>query len=270
MIDCGEATQFRLAQLGVPFSKIHYIFISHLHGDHFYGLFGLLSSWAMQGREHPLTIYSPPGLRAMLRPVLFPNDVFPFRITFVETNPELSEVLLENNTVRVTSIPLCHGVACHGFLFCEQPRLPSMRKEKIAQYDIHYRFIPGIKAGADFVTPDGVVVPHSELVLPPGRVRSYAYCSDTMYYEAVIPFVRGVNLLYHEATFDDALAQAATEKKHSTASQAARIAQLAGVGRLLLGHFSARYADLGILLEQAQSVFRDTVLAEELVCYCVE
>lgn len=261
LIDCGEGTQFQMLKFHVKRHKINQIFISHLHGDHIFGLIGLLMSYDLNGRTNPLHIYSPAGLQAMIEIQLNGEPNFPLH--FHVTNPSLSTLLFENSRVEVTSIPLVHRVPCHGFLFAEKPRPANMVKEKIAAYQIPYQAIPAIKNGADYTLEDGRVISNEELTETPAAVRKFAYCSDTMYSEAILPIIEGVDLLYHEATFMQDLLPQAEKTMHSTAKQAASIAKQAKVKQLILGHFSSRYADLNPLLEEARAVFESTSLVEE-------
>ncbi|BDS13804.1 ribonuclease Z [Aureispira anguillae] len=261
LIDCGEGTQMQMMKYQIKMHKINRIFISHLHGDHIFGLIGLLMTYGLNGREKPLHIYSPKGLQPILniqlqRPLTYP-------LHFHTTDPEKFALLFENETAEVYSIPLVHGVPCHGFLFAEKQAAANMRKDKIKEYKIPYQQIPAIKAGADYVTETGLVIPHSELTLPAAAPCKFAYCSDTMYSEAIVPLIEGVDLLYHEATFMHDLLHQAQSRMHSTAYQAASIAKQANVKRLIIGHFSSRYQDLTPLKKEAQTVFKATSLAIE-------
>jgi ribonuclease Z len=261
LIDCGEGTQFQMLKFKVKRHKINHIFISHLHGDHIFGLIGLLMTYDLSGRTKPLHIYSPAGLQAMIE-IQF-NEEPSFPLHFHVTDPSVSTVLFENSKVEVTSIPLVHRAPCHGFLFAEKPHQANMIKEKIEAYQIPYSEIPAIKNGADYTLEDGTVIPNEELTQEPAAVRKFAYCSDTMYSEAIIPIIKGVDILYHEATFMHDLLPQAQKTMHSTAKEAGSIAKQAKVKQLILGHFSSRYIDLNPLLEEAKVVFESTTLAEE-------
>jgi ribonuclease Z len=261
LIDCGEGTQIRMMDLKIKKHKINQIFISHLHGDHIFGLIGLLMTFELNGRMAPLHIYSPAGLKEVIDIQLNHEPVYPLH--FHVTNPEESVLLFESKLVEVYSIPLVHRVPCHGFLFVEKPRPANMRKEKIHEYNIPFSQMPAIKAGADYTTSEGLVVPNSEITIGPLPSCKFAYCSDTMYSEDIIPIIRGVDLLYHEATFMHDLLGQANKTMHSTALQAASIAKQAKVKKLILGHFSSRYANLEPLLEEAKTVFENTNLAVE-------
>lgn len=261
LIDCGEGTQFQMMKFHVKRYKINHIFISHLHGDHIFGLIGLLMSYDLRGRQQPLHIYSPKGLQAMIE-IQF-NEPPKFPLHFHVTDPTHSSLLFENKQVEVRSIPLVHRAPCHGFLFSEKPRLANVIKDKIEAYQIPYQVIPTIKNGADYTLEDGTVIPNEELTKPAGSPRRFAYCSDTMYSEAILPIIEGVDILYHEATFMHDLLSKAEKTMHTTAYQAAHLAQKANVKQLILGHFSSRYSDLAPLLKEAQNVFEQTTLVEE-------
>jgi ribonuclease Z len=261
LIDCGDGTQNRMMNFKVKANKINRIFISHLHGDHFFGLVGLLMNFGLKRRKTPLHIYSPAGLKPIIDIQLEHDLGYP--ICFHETNPEKHALLFENRSVKVFSIPLIHRIPCHGFLFVEKRKSPNMRKEKILEYQIPYNRIIDIKNGANFSTKDGFVIPHAELTRPAPEPRSFAYCSDTEFSKEIIPIVSGVDLLYHEATFMHDLLDQASKTQHSTAQQAATIAKKAEVKKLVLGHFSSRYSDLNPLLIEAKAIFDNTYLAKE-------
>lgn len=264
MIDCGEGTQlqFRFNHLG--FSKLDHIFISHLHGDHCFGLIGLISTLALLGRKNELCIYAPSGLEDILRPELnfFCKDN-PFEIKINTIDTSISDIIYEDSRVTVKSIPLKHRIPCSGFLFCEKQKEAHLIPEMLDFYKVPIKQRPLIKQGADFITEEGKIIPNSNLTRPATAARSYAYCSDTAYDEKIIPIIEGVDLLYHEATFTDKDKLRAKETGHSTAKQAAQIAKAANVKKLMLGHFSARYSNNNILLEEAQQIFPNTVLANE-------
>jgi len=254
----------RCEQLGLRKSKIEVIFISHLHGDHYFGLVGLLTSYQLLQRNRPLTIFGPPGLKEIISLQLKEAmDVLSFNLCFVETRMEDSYLLYEDEDVVVHTLPLDHRIHCTGFLFSEKKRQKKMKKEKIEEYQIPISQIPLIKDGQDFITSSGQIIPNDEITLPPRNPRKYAYCSDTAYLDSLIPSLAGVDLLYHEATFMDESIERAFFTKHSTARQAATIAANANVKKLIIGHFSAKYSDLHPLLEEAISVFANTELALE-------
>lgn len=264
LIDCGEGAQMQLFRYRVKFDRVNHIFISHLHGDHVYGLIGLLTGWCLKKRTARLHIFSPPGLRELVETTArLCRVVFPYPLEFHEVDATVSAKIFENQKVEVWTIPLNHRIETAGWLFREKPKPRHIRPEKIEEFDIPYSLIPGIKAGKDLALPDGRVVPNAELTLDPPRPRSYAFCSDTAPSEVVAEAVRGVDLLYHEATFANEHAEEAAFSFHSTAAQAAAIARQGGVGRLILGHFSGRYLDVEQHLAEARAIFPKTELAVE-------
>ena len=273
LIDCGEGTQMQMHRFQVRYDRLEQIFISHLHGDHVFGLVGLLTSWCLKKRTLPLDIYAPPGMEELVEtnlrlcgvrvPVTYP-------LHFHTLDAGAFAKIFETPAVEVFSVPLLHrGVACCGWLFREKARLRNIRPEKITEYDIPFTLLPGIKAGQDLVLPGGQVVANNELTLPPRAPLSYAFCSDTAPSEQVAEWVSGVDLLYHEATFLTEHTAEADFSGHSTAAQAAGVAQRAGVKKLLLGHFSGRYTDTAGHLAEARAVFPPTEVAEEGKSYAV-
>jgi ribonuclease Z len=261
LIDCGEGTQMRMSRYRVKRGKIDHIFISHLHGDHVFGLPGLLTSFGMNMRKNPLHIYSPPGLKAMI------DGLFPyegkgpgFDLIYHELDTTLHQLVFENKEITVHSIPLQHGIPCNGYLFREKPKARKMIKEKIGAYNIPFKNIPAIKAGADWQSPNGALISNDELTLPPARPRSFAFCSDTAYAESIIPIIQDVDLLYHEATFLHEDLDKAIATNHTTALQAATIAKKANAKKLVLGHYSARYDEIDAHLAEAKPVFTATKL----------
>ena len=266
LIDCGEGAQIRMNELGVKRMKIDHIFISHLHGDHYYGLFGLLGSYRVLRRNTPLHIYCPKGLKELIEfeaRISYAGE-FMFPLHFHETNHLQSEKILSNKDVEVWTLPLQHGdIPTTGFLFREQPRPKNIIKDKISQYNIPYLQIPAIKNGEDFQLKDGTIIPNEELTLPLVSPRSYAFCSDTAYSEALIPLIKNVDLLYHEATFSIEDGIDASKKGHSNTIEAATIAKKANAKKLIIGHFSTRYDDLEILGNEARTVFEHSEVAYE-------
>jgi ribonuclease Z len=264
LIDCGEGTQMQLFHYKVKFDRINHIFISHLHGDHVYGLIGLLTGWCLKRRTARLHIFSPPGLRELVETTArLCRVVFSYPLEFHEVDASVSAKVFENQKVEVWTIPLNHRVETAGWLFREKEKPRNIRPEKIEEYAIPFALIPGIKAGKDLTLPGDRLVSNAELTLDPPKPHSYAFCSDTAYSEAVAEVVRGVDLLYHEATFAEEHAEEAAISFHSTAAQAAKIAQKGRVGRLILGHFSGRYSDAKQHLAEARAVFPETYEAEE-------
>ncbi|MDH6307198.1 ribonuclease Z [Dysgonomonas sp. PFB1-18] len=264
MIDCGEGTQLQLRRSKLRFGRLNRIFISHLHGDHCFGLIGLISTLALLGRMGDLYIHTVAGLEETLAPELafFCKDN-PFQVKIETFDPKKSEVIYEDRSVTVKTIPLLHRVPCAGFLFEEKQKEAHLLPDMIKFYNIPVKSLAKIKQGADYVTEEGRVIPHTHLTTPADLARSYAYCSDTAYSEKIIPIIEGIDLLYHEATFAEADALRAKETGHSTAKQAATIAKMANVKKLMLGHFSARYNNNKILLDEAKGIFPNTILANE-------
>lgn len=264
MIDCGEGTQLQMRHSRIKFGRMSAIFITHLHGDHCFGLMGVISTFSLQGRTAPLHIYGPADLETYLRPQLnFYARGIGFDVVLHTVDTQHPVTVYEDRSVRVSTIPLYHRLPCCGYRFDEQAPLPHIRRDMIDFYHIPNYEINAIKRGADWVTAEGDVVENSRLVKPADPPRSYAYCSDTLFDLRVADAVKGVDLLYHEATFAQADAARAAEVRHTTARQAAEIARQAGARRLLIGHFSARYDDETVLLREAQEVFPETVLANE-------
>ncbi len=271
LIDCGEGTQHQLRRNRVNYAKINHIFISHLHGDHFFGLIGLLSTFVLQGRRNELHIFAHSELH---RYTQFQLDFLGmkdpgFPIIFHPLNFKKPQVILEDKKVKVTSFPLKHRVSCCGFRFEELPREANIIKEKIREHNIPIRDIKLIKAGKDYTTESGLLIPNNQLVIPPPKPRSYAFCSDTAYHEKIIPEISKVDLLYHEATFAETEKKVAWDTRHSTGKEAATIAQAAGVGKLLIGHFSGRYKDPSVILNEAREVFENTLAVEEIATYSI-
>lgn len=259
LIDCGEGTQIQLRKFRVRFGRINHVFISHIHGDHVFGLFGLISSFRLMGRERPLHIYGPDPLGEMLADHMrYFRSEKSFELVIHAIDPENPATVYEDKLLMVGSIPLKHRVPTCGYLFREKPHERNILKDKVEQYDIPVREIIRIKNGSDYTGPDGKLVPNSELTLPPYRQRSYAYCSDTLFDASIADHIRGVDLLYHEATFSASDSALAESTAHSTSEQAAEIARKAGAGKLLLGHFSSRYKDIKHIEEEARKIFPDT------------
>ena len=264
LIDCGEGTQVSLRRMHIHFQRIKYIFISHLHGDHFFGLIGLISSMHLLGRTKPLYIFGPEPLKEILDIQLKASQTsLLYPLEFRPTQAEKPEIIFEDELISVSSFPLLHRIPTTGFLFKEKPGELKIKKDVIDLLKVPVHLIPKLKAGADFMAIDGTLHPNSLFTQPPPRPRSYAFCSDTAYYENIIPEIAGADLLYHETTFMNNRVANAIEKFHSTTGQAATIAQKANVKKLLIGHYSARYDDLQPLLGEAKAIFPETELAEE-------
>jgi len=264
LIDCGEGTQFRMNEFGIKRGNLNNIFISHLHGDHYFGLVALLTSFNLNWREHPLHIYGPPALEEIID-VHFKYSLTQLRyeLHFHPVLTDGAKIIYEDSALTVETIILTHRLPTTGFLFKEKKNLRKIIADKITEYNIPHHKINDIKRGEDFITETGSKIPNAELTLDPHPPRSYAYCSDTVYSESFAEQIKGVNTLYHEATFIHEHEERATETFHTTTKQAAKLAQLSNAGKLLIGHFSARYEDLGFLLNESKEVFPNTFLAEE-------
>lgn len=264
LIDCGEGSQIQLRKYRIKFQRINHIFISHLHGDHYLGLMGLVSSLHLLGRQKKLFIYHPKGLREIIDIQLeLSGTVLNYPIEWVELNTQEPALIYEDSQVTVHTIILYHRIPCCGFLFREKERPLSLIKEKLAQYQVPMVYYHQLKRGENIVLPDGRKILNKEITRERAKPRSYAYCSDTRYDERVVNAVKDVDLLYHESTFLHALVDRAEKTAHSTALEAGMAASKAGVGKLLLGHYSVRYTDLDPLLQEAKSQFPNTQLSEE-------
>lgn len=267
MIDCGEGTQLQLRLHKLTFSRLSHIFISHLHGDHCFGLIGLISTLALLGRTGDITIHAHADMEKLLRPQLdyFCREI-PFNVNIEAFDPSKSEVIYEDKSLIVKTIPLRHRIPCAGFLFSEKQNEAHLRSDMIEFYKVPIKERRNIKQGADFITEEGKLIPNHILTKPAAAPRSYAYCSDTAYDERIIPYIKDVDLLYHESTFAESDEARASKTGHSTAKQAAKIAKKANVKKLILGHFSARYKNNQILLNEAKVVFENVILANEGLC----
>lgn len=264
LIDCGEGTQTELRKNKIKFSRIKHVFISHLHGDHFYGLVGLISTFRLLGREADLHIYGPKGIKEIITLQLkLANSWTNYDLFFHELEQKDSHLIFEDDSLSVRTIPLDHRVYTNGFLFEEKMGLRRLDKNKIGAYDIPHYELQNLKRGKDIVLEDGTHLSNQSLTLNPHPAKRYAYCSDTAYNESIIPLIQGVDLLYHEATFLDDHQNLAAKTKHSTASQAAKIAQLAKVKRLVLGHYSSRYRDKSDFLKESLPIFESVELASD-------
>ncbi len=270
LIDCGEAAQIQLRRFKIKIQRIDHIFISHLHGDHYLGLPGLLGTMHLLGREKELHLYSPPGLKEIIDTNHYHSKTFlNYDVEFHVLEGKSSARIFEDDKLTVETIPMNHRIPCYGFLFREKEPLRNIIKEKIEEYTIPIQQIHRIKTGEDFIAADGKRIANSELTLPPHPPRSYAYCSDTLYNESYIEQIKNVNLLYHEATFADNMMERAKETHHCTARQAGDIAKKAHAKQLIIGHYSARYRELDMLLTEAKQVFENAVLAIEGETYKV-
>ena len=267
MIDCGEGAQMQLRKSRLKFSRLNHVFISHLHGDHCFGLLGLISTFGLLGRTAELHIHSPKGMEELFAPMLdFFCKNMSYKVTFHEFETQQPVVVYEDRSMTVTTIPLRHRIPCCGFLFEEKQCPNHIIREMIDFYQVPVYELNRIKNGEDFVTPEGDVIPNSRLTRPSDPPRKYAYCSDTIYLKKIAEQIRGVDLLFHEATFAHSEKARAKATFHTTAAQAAQLALDAQVKRLVIGHFSARYEEEQVLLKEAASVFPQTVLAKENLC----
>ena len=264
MVDCGEGTQLQLRRSKISFTRIGHVFISHLHGDHCFGLIGMISTFGMLGRTAPLHIHAHGDLEPLLRQQLdFFCQGLEFEVVMHPIDPTLNKVIYEDKSLTVTTIPLEHRVPCCGFLFKEKELLPHIRRDMIDMYGIPVSQINNIKNGIDWTSPDGEVIPASRLTTPADEARSYAYCSDTVFRPEIVPMLEGVHTIYHECTNADEDSSRARKHFHSTASEAAQIARDAKARKLILGHFSARYNNEETMLKQACEIFPSTTLASE-------
>jgi len=264
MIDCAEGTQLQLRKNRIKIQRINHIFISHLHGDHFFGLIGLISTMHLLGRKKELQIYAPAPLEEILDIQLKASQtelVYP--LFFHPINPDTVDVIHENDWLTISTIPLDHRIPTCGFLFKEKKGKRKLKKEVISSLNIPVKEFTKLKNGADFIDSNGAVMKNNKLTDDPYPVRSYAYCSDTGYIETIIPIIKQVDLLYHEATFTQDKVEVAREKYHSTAVDAATIAKKAKVKNLIIGHFSTRYESSEQLLEEAMAVFKQTMAASD-------
>ena len=267
MIDCGEGAQMQLRKSRLKFSRLNHIFISHLHGDHCFGLMGLISTFGLLGRTAELHIHSPKGLEELLTPMLnFFCHTLAYKVIFHEFDTRQTSVVYEDRSMTVTTIPLQHRIPCCGFLFAEKARPNHIIRDMVDFYKVPVYELNRIKNGSDYVTPEGEVIANTRLTRPSDPPRKYAYCSDTIFRPEIVEQLSGVDLLFHEATFAESELARAKETYHTTAAQAARIALEAGVRQLVIGHFSARYEDESILLKEASAVFPNTILAKENLC----
>ena len=262
LIDCGEGTQMQLRKNKIRFSKINHIFISHLHGDHVFGLYGLLSTFSLMGRKTPVHLYAPFYYQQILHSHLNDFDInLSFEIIFIPLKGKDPVQILDDKYLTVISFPLKHRVPSFGFLFREKKSERNIIKEYIDKFQIPPVRIRAIKKGEDFITSDGIVIKNEDITTPPPEPLSYAYCSDTKYFRRMASFINGVNLLYHEATFDMSKEDLARETGHSTTLDAARTALEANAGNLIIGHFSSRYKDISFLIEEAKTLFPNSFAA---------
>ena len=264
MLDCAEGTQMALRKSHITFSRLQAIFLTHLHGDHVFGLIGLLSTFGLLGRTKELHIYGPTDLQRLFQPQI---DYFcadsPYEIILHEIDTQVPQTIYEDRSLIISTLPLKHRVPCCGFLLREKPTSRHIIRDAIEAFQIPLSQINNIKAGMDWTTPDGEIIPNHLLTTPPDPTRSYAYCTDTAYSPQLATMLKDTTCIYHEATFANEHALLARKTQHSTAIQAAEIAHAAQAQRLILGHFSSRYKSDSILLKEAQQIFPNTILAED-------
>ncbi len=268
LIDCGEGTQVQLRKHKLKFSRINHIFISHLHGDHFFGLPGLISTFRLLGREKELHVYGPKGIKESITLLLKLGDSWTnYPLVFHELSSNTAEVILENDKVSVTTIPLDHRIYTNGFLFREKPNERTLNIAATTKYGIDKSQFNNIKKGKDIILESGKKIPNERLTFDPTPPKSYAFCSDTAYNEKLVPQISGVDVLYHEATFLESEAHLCKKTKHSTAQQAAQIAKKAKAGQLILGHYSTRYKSIEYFKQEAEDIFKNVALADDGKCF---
>lgn len=268
LIDCGEGTQVQLRKNKIKFSKINHIFISHLHGDHLYGLIGTVSTFSLLGRTADLHIYGPKGIKELILLQLKLTESWTtYSLFFHELESKESEVVFEDKKVMIKTIPLKHRVYTNGYLFIEKPDERKLNIEAVQRYNIHVAYYQKIKSGQDITLDDGTVIENEKLTFDPIPPKSYAFCSDTVYNEAIIPIIENVDILYHESTFLESEAALAQKTLHSTAKEAATIALRANAKQLILGHYSTRYETIQRFKEEAETIFSNVVLADDGVSF---
>lgn len=264
MIDCGEGTQVAFTRSRLSMNRLGHVFISHNHGDHVFGLPGLVCTMALMGRTADLHIHAPEEVRPLLELIeRHYCEYLGYRLLFHPVDTTSHQLIHEDRSLEVWTLPLRHRVPCCGYLFREKPLLPHIRRDMIDAFQIPFSQINNIKNGSGWTTPDGTFLPHEKLTTPAAPSRSFAYCSDTLFTPSLAPLLKNVTLLYHEATYPHEMEPRARQHAHSTASQAARLAQAAQVARLCIGHYSASIDDESLLLQEAQAIFPHTILAQE-------
>ncbi len=264
LIDCGEGTQVQLRRYKIKFARIKHIFISHLHGDHFFGLVGLVSTFRLLGREADLHIYGPKGIKeAITLQLKLGKSWTNYGLYFHELDSDESQVIFEDDSVIVKTIPLEHRVYTNGFLISEKITERPLDINACRHHKIDKSYFNKIKQGGDIKADDGTIIKNEALTLDPARPKSYAFCSDTVYHPAVVPIINGATMLYHEATFLESHKDLAIKTKHSTAKEAATIARDANVGGLIVGHYSGRYGDHELFKTEAQGIFENVIIGKD-------
>lgn len=264
LIDCGEGTQVQLRKNKIKFSAINHIFISHLHGDHFYGLIGLISTFNLLNRKNDLTVYGPKGIEEIIKLQFKLSNSWPqYNLKFIELISEQSEIIFEDTKVIVKTIPLKHRIYTNGFLFQEKLKERKLNVSAVQNYKIDKCYFQNIKNGKDVILENGTTIANSELTFDPEKPKSYAFCSDTIYNESIIPIIKNVDFLYHETTFLESESELAKKTMHSTAQEAAKIAKLVNCNQLILGHYSTRYESIEFFKLEAQTIFENVLLAND-------
>ena len=264
LVDCAEGTQVELRRNHIHLNRLFNVFITHLHGDHCFGLMGLISTLGLLGRTAPLHVYGPQDIETLFQPLIdYHCNGMTYEVVFHSIDTHQNVCIYEDKSLQVFSIPLKHRIRCCGYYFKEKELSRHILKEAIEKYDIPISQINNVKAGLDYVMPNGQIIKNEKLTTPPSPARSFAYCSDTVFRPEIAEMMKGVDLLYHEATFAESEKLLCSKVYHSTAKQAAEIARLAGAKQLMLGHYSSRYNDETILQKEAAEVFENTILAKE-------
>ena len=270
LIDCGEGTQMQLRRSKIKFSRIQHVFISHLHGDHFYGLIGLISTFRLLGRTAPMTIYGPKGIKEIITLQLkLAKSWTNYELHFRELDTTIPELLYEDENVSVSTLPLDHIVYTNGFLFNTKSLKRKINTEALGTLNLKPFHYDQLQKGLSIELENGETIENHILTLPPDPPKKYAFCSDTAFHEALIPEIKGVDLLYHEATFLEQHKDLAKKTKHSTAKEAAVIAKKAEVKQLMLGHYSNRYSDKNEFVKEASSIFENVILSEDLKSFSI-
>ena len=264
LIDCGEGTQVQLRKHKIKFSRINHIFISHLHGDHFFGLIGLISTFILLNRDNDLHVYGPKGIKEIILLQLRASGSFTgYNLYFHELESKESEVIFEDETVIVKTIPLNHRIYTNGFLFQEKLGKRHLNVEAVEKYKIEKVYFNKIKSGGNVILDSGELIDNKLLSFDPDIPMSYAFCSDTVYDESIIPIIKKTDVLYHESTFLESESHLTEKTKHASAKEAAKIAKLADVNQLILGHYSTRYASIELFKKEAQTIFENVLLADD-------
>ncbi|WP_160711834.1 ribonuclease Z [Chitinophaga solisilvae] len=270
LVDCGEGTQIQIAKYRIRRSKIRYIFISHLHGDHYFGLIGLLNTFSLMGRTEPLSVYAPPELQAILQLQLDAGGTqLKYELAFIPLTAGYSGVILEDKDLVVSCFPTQHRISCFGFSIEMQKRKRKLIPEQAKAYEIPAAYYSKLQEGADYLRKDGTLVKNDWVTLPPCKGKRYVYCADTLYDVSLLPWLSGADMIYHETTYLHELEARAAERFHSTTVQAASLAASAKAQRLLIGHFSSKYTDLQPFLEETRPIFPETYIAEEGTTYII-